>query len=446
MAELSVAEPPSSFPAGACNPQMEKLILITLVAVQFTSIVDFMVVMPLGPQLIKSLQITTEQFSLIVSSYTFAAGIAALGAASFLDRYDRKTAFVILYIGFVVGTLLCGLAPTYGWLLAARVLTGAFGGILGGQALTIVGDIFPDERRGRATAALMSGFAIASVLGVPAGIMLGNHYGWQTPFIVLAILSLPLLALAFYALPSMRGHMHHPRKNMARELKETLTIPNHLYAYGLISLLMMGAFSVIPFISAYYVANVGLTENQLPIIFISGGLVTLVGAPLIGRLVDRFGKARMFYIMAPLSALVALGITHLPSSVGIAGAAAATSLLMLFNTGRMVAAMALVTNCVEPRKRGGFMSANSSVQHIAGGLGTAIGGWIIDSEPGQLMQHYEKTGYFTLIVTLASLVMAWFLRPLQAPEKTTLARSLGAAAEAQADAGEPLASLDPPKN
>lgn len=444
MAEISVSENSHPPAAASCSPQMERLILITLVAVQFTSIVDFMVVMPLGPQLMKSLVISTEQFSLIVSSYTFAAGIAALGAASILDRFDRKSVFVVLYIGFLVGTLLCGLAPSYEWLLAARVLTGAFGGILGGQALTIVGDIFPDERRGRATAALMSGFAIASVLGVPAGITLGNRYGWQTPFIVLAILSLPLLALAIYALPSMNGHMHHPRKNMARELKETLTIPNHLYAFGLISLLMIGAFAVIPFISAYYVANVGLVEEQLPVIFISGGLVTLVGAPVLGRLVDRFGKARMFYIMAPLSALVALGITHLPESLGLVGAATATSLLMLCNTGRMVAAMALVTNCVEPRKRGGFMSANSSVQHIAGGFGTAIGGWIIDSEPGQLMQHYDKVGYFALVATLASLVMAWFLRPIQATQTTGLALSLGAAAEAQADAGEPLASMEPP--
>lgn len=419
------------------------IILLTLAAVQFTSIVDFMIVMPLGPQLIRTLDIDAGRFSAIVSSYTFAAGIAGLAAAAFLDRFGRKSAFLSLYVGFIVGTLLCGLATSYPILLAARIFTGAFGGILGGQSLAIVGDVFPEHRRGRATGTLMSAFALASVLGVPIGIYLGTRFGWQMPFLILAALSLPPLVLAAYTLPPLRGHMGHGHAHPLERLRETFTHPNHLRAFALIVTLMFGAFSVIPFISTYYVANVGLTEDQLPIIFVAGGLVTLVGAPIIGRLADRYGKLTIYRIVAPVSALMMLVITHL-GGVGLVWAAAAVALLMLSNSGRMVAAMAMVTGSVERRLRGGFMSANSAVQHIATGLGSAVGGLIVVNRPGEPFLHFDRVGYIAAGATLISLWLAGRLRLAEgeASAPITDALSLAAAAEAQADAGDPMAAVE----
>ena len=421
--------------------RLETIILVTLVAVQFTSIIDFMIVMPLGPQLMASLGIDGERFGWIISSYTFAAGLAGLLAAPFLDRFDRKYAFLVLYVGFIAGTLACGLAPGFWLLLAARTLAGAFGGLLGGQAMAIVADVFPENRRGQATGALMSAFAVASVAGVPLGIAIGNRYGWQVPFLVLAVLSLPLLGLATWAMPPIRGHLQPDRRRSLGNIAENLSNPNHLWAFLLVSLLMFGAFMVIPFISTFYVANVGVTEGQLPIIFIVGGMVTLVGSPVIGRLVDRFGKLTMYRVLLPVSALMVLVITHLPP-VGIIWASLATSLLMLTNTGRMVAAMALITGCVEPSRRGGFMSANSSFQHIAGGLGTALGGVLVLVQPGQPFLHYERAGYVAVAATLASLLVVGKLRLLPVQTPVTVEQSLAAAAEAQMDAGEALTLVE----
>ncbi|WP_375438196.1 MFS transporter [uncultured Hymenobacter sp.] len=127
----------------------EKLLLALLAAVQFTNILDFVIMMPLGPQLMPALGIVPRQFGLVISAYTFSAGATGL-AAAFLDRFNRKTALLALYLGFGLGTVACALAPTYHWLVAARALTGAFGGVLGSLVLAIVGDAVPESRRGQA--------------------------------------------------------------------------------------------------------------------------------------------------------------------------------------------------------------------------------------------------------------------------------------------------------
>ena len=193
LCRLDVGGESEPVPLAAEVRRREMVLLLILASVQFTSIVDFMVVMPLGPQLQRKLEINNAQFSWIVASYTIAAGLAGLLGSSIMDRFGRKSAFLTLYTGFLLGTLFCGLSTGYYMLLVARVLTGAFGGILGGMALAIIGDVFPEERRGRATGILMSAFAVASVVGVPAGIYLGGEFGWHVPFLVLAALGLPVL-------------------------------------------------------------------------------------------------------------------------------------------------------------------------------------------------------------------------------------------------------------
>jgi MFS transporter, DHA1 family, inner membrane transport protein len=419
----------------------ELLVVLILAAVQFTTIVDFMIVMPLGPQLMRTLEIGPAKFGLIVSSYTFAAGAAGLVASAMVDRFARRTAFMALYAGFLIGTLFCGLAPTYEILVTARIATGAFGGILGGMAMAIIGDVFPEERRGRATGSLMTGFSLASVAGVPLGLFLGTNYGWHVPFIVLAIGGLPALVLTPLALPRLDAHVGKQHAHPLRSVVETFSHANHLAAFALIVSLMVGSFAVFPYLSAYLVANVGMSEQQLPLVYIAGGALTLVAAPIVGRLADRHGKLRMFRLIAPASALFMVVITHLPAAP-VAVAVAVFGTLMVCNVGRMIPAMAMVTSSVEPRRRGAFLSANSSVQHIASGMGAYLGGLIVVQSVGGRLEHFGAVGWFAAATTLASLWLAGRVRMAElAPAASAAELSMAAAAEASTDAGEPMVGV-----
>jgi MFS transporter, DHA1 family, inner membrane transport protein len=394
----------------------EMMLLLMLASVQFTSIVDFMVVMPLGPQLKRLLEIESWQFGRIVSSYTISAGIAGIFASSFMDRFGRKAAFLTLYAGFLVGTLFCGLVQTYATLLAARVVTGAFGGILGGMALAIVGDVFPEHKRGRATGVLMSAFALASVVGVPVGIYLGNKFDWHAPFLILAGLGLPVLIAAVRVLPALRDHLQQgPHAHPLAKLAETFSQPNHLRAFALVATMMLGGFAVIPYISVYVVGNLGIAETDLPVIYVTGGLLTLVGAPIVGRLADRHGKLPVYRVIATLSAILMILVTNLPP-LPLAVVAAATGTLMLTNAGRMVAAMSMVTGSVEPSRRGGFMSANSAIQHISTGLGAYLGGQIIvDDKVAHTIHYFDRVGWMAVASTLISLWLAGRVRAAAKP-------------------------------
>jgi predicted MFS family arabinose efflux permease len=418
----------------------ERLILLILASVQFTSIVDFMVVMPLGPQLERTLRLTPAQFAWIVSSYTFAAGLAGLVATVVVDRFARRPAFLTLYVGFLAGTLLCGLAPNYPTLLAARFLTGAFGGILGGMAMAIIGDVFREERRGRATGVLMTAFALASVFGVPIGLALGLNYGWHAPFLVLAALGLPVLFLAARALPRLDAHLARAaREHPWRQLRSTFVEPNHLRAFALTVSMMLGSFAVFPFLSPYLVANVGVAEGHLPIAYIAGGALTLVGAPMAGRMADRHGKLRVYRWIAPLTALIMLAVTNLPRAP-LWVAVGTMALLMLSNAGRMVPAMAMITSSVPAHRRGGFLGANAAVQHIAAGLGTSIGGQVLARSADGRIVNYPLVGLIGAGVTLASLVLAGRLRvagPVPASRDDVTLAALAA------DEGEPLPVIDP---
>lgn len=419
----------------------ERLVMLVLAAVQFATIVDFMIVMPLGPQLMRALEINPTQFGLIVSSYTFSAGVVGLIASAIADRYGRRVTFLILFTGFLVGTLLCGLAPNYQTLVLARVVTGGFGGILGGITMAIIGDVFPEQRRGRATGSLMTGFALASVLGVPIGLVIGTNYGWHIPFIALAIAGLPILGLAYWTLPVLNGHVGSTHAHPLRSIVVTFSHTNHLNAFALIITLMLGSFTVFPYLSPYLVSNVGMSEQQLPMVYIAGGVLTLVGSPIIGRLADRYGKLRLYRWVAPGSAALLLVITHLPP-IHVSVAVAVFGALMLCNVGRMIPAMAMVTSSVEPRYRGAFLSANSSVQHIAGGVGAFLGGLIVAEGSDGKIENFGIVGVIAAASTLASLWLAGrIVIPKESGVVSAESISLVAAAEASVDAGEPLVAF-----
>jgi predicted MFS family arabinose efflux permease len=419
--------------------QREHFVVLILAAVQFTTIVDFVVVMPLGPQLMRTLHIGPARFGLIVSSYTFAAGAAGLVASSVVDRYARRNAFLVLYSGFLLGTLCCGLAPSYHALVAARFATGAFGGILGGMAMTIIGDVFPEHRRGRATGMLMTGTALASVAGVPLGLFIGTEYGWHIPFIALAIGGIPALVLAAISLPPLDAHVGEIHRHPVRSLIDTFTQRNHWNAFALIVTLMIGGFTVFPFLSPYLVANVGMREQQLPLVYIAGGALTLFTSPMIGRLADLVGKLTVYRLIAPGSALLLVVITHLPQ-VSVVTAVAIFGALMVCNTGRMIAAMAMVTSSVEPSRRGSFLSANSSLQHVAAGLGACLGGIIVTQSASGQLEHFGTVGWIAAASVLASLWLAGRVQIVDSSPMPAAATSIPTAAEAPADAREPILS------
>jgi MFS transporter, DHA1 family, inner membrane transport protein len=389
----------------------EMLLMMILASVQFTSIVDFMVVMPLGPQLERVLGISHSRFGWIVASYTISAGIAGLLGSSIMDRFGRKAAFLALYAGFLLGTLLCGLAPGFLTLLIARVVTGGFGGILGGMALAIVGDVFPEERRGRATGILMSAFAVASVVGVPAGIYLGGELGWHFPFLVLAGLGSPVFFAAYRILPPLRDHFHQgPHSHPLQQIVATFGHSNHLRAFALTSAVMLGSFSVIPYISLYLVSNVGVDEKVgLPWVFVTGGVLTLIGAPLIGRLADHSGKLPVYRVVALVAVALIVVVTNLPR-VPLAVAVGVVGAFMLSNAGRMVAALTMVTGSVERRFRGGFMSANSAVQHLSSGIAAMIGGSILGDSVDKTLHNFNRVGLVAVAATLISLWLAGRVR------------------------------------
>jgi predicted MFS family arabinose efflux permease len=411
----------------------ERLVLLILAAVQFITIVDFMIVMPLGPQLMRTLHIGPTKFGLIVSSYTFAAGAAGLVASSIVDRFPRRTTFMLLYGGFLVGTFFCALAPNYHALVVARIVTGAFGGIVGGISMAIIGDVFPENRRGRATGSLMTGFALASVIGVPLGLYVGTNYGWHIPFIALAIGGIPVLLLAPLALPTLDAHIGKTHAHPMRSLVQTFSDPIHLNAFTVIILLMIGSFTVFPYLPEYLVANVGMTEQQLPLVYIVGGALTFLTAPTIGRLVDRYGKLTVYRWIIPGSVAMLLVLTHLPP-VPIAIAVAVFGGLMVFNVGRMICAMAMITSSVEPHRRGAFLSANASVQHISSGWGAYLGGLIVTQSANGKIEHFGAVGWIAAISTFATIWIAARLHSAERSPTSAQALSLEAAAEAAVDA------------
>jgi MFS transporter, DHA1 family, inner membrane transport protein len=392
-------------------------LLAVLAVVQFTTMLDFLIMMPLGPQYMRVFGITPAQFGTIVSSYAISAGIAGLISGTLLDRFDRRTAMLFLYAGFGVATFLCAIAPGYYTLTAARALAGAFGGVCGAVIMAIVGDVVPDFRRGRAMGIIMSSFSLASVLGVPIGLYLANTFSWHAPFFLLAAASLPVLAGAYWLTPSI-APKPSGKETPLRHLAAIMNDRGHLMAFAFMAAVTLTGFLVIPYISPYLVKNVGLRETELPYIYLCGGLCTIFTMNIIGRLSDRFGKRLMFTVMVLCAAGVTLLLTHLPP-VRTALAVATGSLFMICMSGRFVPAMALMTSAVAQHMRGGFMGVSSAVQHLASGLGSFIGGLVLVETSSGRLKGYGSVGWISAGVALVSLALCFLLPPPPEPAATS---------------------------
>jgi len=291
----------------------ERSVLLVLLGVQFTHLMDFMVLMPLGPQFMRIWQISTTEFAVLVSAYTLSAAIASLVCGLYLDRFDRKHALLFLYGGFTVSTVLCAAATDFAWLLAARTVSGAFGGVAAAAVYSIVGDVVPDARRGTAMGIVMTAFPISAVAGVPLGLTLANMFDWRAPFIFLGVVSSLVLVAATSLLPKMETHVTQARsRHPLRQAQKVMSDRNHLRALTLTAVMIFGGFSVIPFIAPYMVGNVGLSETDLPWLYFFGGVATFFTSRLWGRMSDRHGKQRMFTIISCASIIPLLACTNLP--------------------------------------------------------------------------------------------------------------------------------------
>lgn len=377
--------------------------------------------MPLGPHLMRTFTISPQQFGLVVSAYTISAGIVGFGGAFFIDRFDRKFALLTMYGGFTIGTLLCAVAPSYEFLVIARTVAGAFAGTMGAIVFAAVGDAIPDARRGAAMGIIMSSFSVASVAGVPFGLFLANHYDWHMPFFFLGGMSLVVLVVGFKALPPMRIHLvnkvyEHPMVAM----KYMLTHRNHLRAFLFMMAMMIAGFSVIPYISPYLVSNAGLPEADLPLVYFFGGAFTIFTARIVGGLSDRFGKAKVFTIVALLSIVPILVLTNLPP-LSLTSIIIVTTIYTVFTSGRMVPSMALITGSVEPQRRGSFMSINSSIQQLSAGVASYGAGLIIGKSSTGTLTGYGIVGILASISTLLCIVLAWRIRTAEPPTPHTAA-------------------------
>ncbi|MFM9879802.1 MAG: MFS transporter [Burkholderiaceae bacterium] len=387
----STLNDPSTLPIGPTlhlSPRRELWLLLTLAGIQFTHILDFMIMMPLGPEFTRIFGLSDAQFGLLVSAYTLSAAVSGLFASTYIDRFDRKKLLLTLYVLFALATLACGLANSYETLMAARIAAGVFGGVLSALSQTIVGDLIPFERRGRAMGVVMTSFSLSTVAGVPAGLFLATHLNWHVPFFGIAAISAVLAVVAALTLPRIDAHLHAAdRPSPLRGVWQVLREADHLRAFGLSALLMFGGFTVIPFLTIAMQANAGLTPTEVPYIYLCGGALTLFSARFFGRLTDRWGKVRTFRTMALAVCVPLVTVTllrHQPLWVVLP----VTSLFFILMSGRMIPAMAMLASAAKPSVRGAFMTLNTSVQSAAMGLAALVGGLIISRDAQGMVQFY----------------------------------------------------------
>lgn len=389
----------------------ERIILLLLASINFTHIMDFMIVMPLGNFLMPHFNITAQEFSILVAAYTFSAAISSLTAATFVDRFNRKQVLLFAYSGFLLGTFFCALAPTYILLLSARIVSGIFGGLIGAQVLSIVADLVPFERRGAAMGVIMAAFSAASVFGVPFGLYLSEYFSWHAPFYFVVGLGLVLMPLLIRYIPKMDAHLSSgaPKVNTIQLIKGIVNSKKERLAIMLTATMMMGHFLIIPFLNPFMELNVGFTTKQTPLIYFVGGALTLITSPFIGRIADKIGKFRLFSIMILIAVIPILVITNMPP-IPFYYVLIITGLWFIISTGRAIPAQAIVSEVVPPGKRGGFMNINSSIQQLAVGLASVIAGLIVIKTPEGKLDNYDITGYLSIAIILTSLLTGILLR------------------------------------
>ena len=386
----------------------QKFAIFILAITQFTVILDFMVMSPLGDILMKSMEIKPAHFGIAVSAYAFSAGISGLLTAGFADKYDRKKLVLFFYIGFIAGTVLCGLANTYPLLIGARIITGLFGGVIGSISMAIIADLFTIQQRGRVMGFVQMGFGASQVLGIPIGLYIANSWGWHAPFLWIAAMAIIIAVFIALRLQPITLHLLVQQdKSAFKHLLHTIAKKDYRIGFSATALLSIGGFMMMPFGSAFAVNNLHVTQQQLPLVFMVAGISTLIVMPLIGKLSDKIDKFKIFAMACVWMIIMVIVYTNL-SATPLWLVIVFNVLMMAGIMSRMIPSSALVTAIPVMQDRGAFMSVNASLQQIAGGIAAAIGGLIVVQKNNfSPLEHYNTLGYIVVAVTIVSLLMVY---------------------------------------
>ena len=387
----------------------QKFVIAVLAFLQFTIILDFMIISPLGAMMMPTLHITPQQFGLAVSSYAFSAGASGLMAAGFADRFDRKRLLLFFYTGFVLGTLFCGLAQTYPMLLMARIVTGLFGGVIGSVVLSIATDLFPLEMRGRVMGFIQTAFAASQVLGLPAGLYFANRWDWHAPFLAIIAVAVPVGLIILIWMKPVSAHLAlKQEKSPFLHLAHTVAEPRYRLAFILTMLLPTGGYMLMPFGTAYIVGNIGLALSTLPTIYLVTGLCTVFVGPLVGKASDSFGKFQTFCFGTLLTVIMVAIWTNL-GPTALIPVIVINVLLFIGIFSRMIPSQALMSAIPDVTRRGAFNAVSASLQQVAGGVSAAIAGAVIVEAPNGRISHFNWLGYIVMAVSLVSLVLMYFV-------------------------------------
>ena len=391
----------------------QKIIIAILALLQFTVILDFMVISPLGDILMKTLDMTTANFGFAVSAYAFSAGISGLLAAGFADKFDRKKLLIFFYTGFIIGTVFCALSSSYIMLLMARIVTGLFGCVIGSVSLAIVTDLFVIHQRGRVMGFIQMAFATSQILGIPVGLYFANNWGWHSAFIMIAVLGVLILIAIITQMQPIIKHLEvQSDKSPFLHLWHTLSNKQYQIGFASIAFLSVGGFMLQPFGSAFLVNNIKISQLELPMVFFFTGLSVLFIMPLVGKLSDKISKFKLFAGGSVLSIIMILIYTNL-NPIPLWEIVVINMILFMGIMSRMIPATTLNTAIPGLEDRGAYMSISSSLQQIAGGIAAVCAGYIVHQKTKTApLENYDILGYVIAIITLCSIFFTWRVNQL----------------------------------
>lgn len=406
---MSNAKPAGAEREPGAFSNYQKFVVAILAFLQFTIVLDFMMLSPLGALVMPALKIGPSQFGLVVSTYAFSAGVSGLLTAGFADRFDRKKLLIFFYAGFLAGTLLCGLAATYPMLLLARMVTGLFAGVVGSVSFAIVTDLFPMQMRGRVMGLIQTAFAVSTVVGIPLALLLSTHWGWNTPFFMVVAVGAVVGGLIHTYMRPVDEHLrNHPDRSPLHHLLQTVSNPRYVQGFLTTGLLSVGGFMLMPFVSIFSVHNIGISLTQLPLVYMVTGACSMVAGPLIGRASDAFGKLGVFAFGCVVTIVMVLIYTHLHTTP-VWVLCVIMVLLQIGIFSRMISATALLSALPQPADRGSYMSISSSLQQVAGGVASVISGLIVVEAPSGELLHFDVLGYVLVCTTVITLTMMYFI-------------------------------------
>ena len=397
------------FTANNSITSAEYPLLIILSLLQFTHIVDFLIILPLGPQLMRLLSISPQQFAILISAYSFGAAVFGIGASFLIDKFDRKHVLLVLLTLFTIGLMICSMATDYKSLLIGRVFTGAFGGNLGAMILAVVADSIPRSRCGTATGFVLSAFPIASIIGVPVGLYMASQTTWQVPYNILAIFTLIFSLIALFFLPPMKEHIKNNRQEKGKSFLSAYKESSLLSGLIFMFLLIMGGFTVTSFMSPYLVSNLHFSEKELSYVYLIGGVAAFCTSHLAGKMIDKFGERKIFVVSAMISIFAMVALTSI-AGVSKGTVFVITTLFFTILNCRFISAMSMINSSVDSCKRGRFMELSSAVQQISCGIAAVVSGFLLTSAATGELNNYNLIGIIAAVSTIFSIFLSYKIK------------------------------------